>query len=70
MSLELQSLLPRFETMLAGMGEDGRAVAFQMLVEPDAGLGLGQDRCERGFADLKRIMPQVVAIQLDQVEGV
>jgi hypothetical protein len=40
-----------------------------MLVEPDAGAGLGQDRCERGFADLKRITPQVVPVQLDQVEG-
>src|SRR5262245_65231608 len=41
-----------------------------MLVEPDAGLGLGHDRRERGLADLKRIAPQVVAVQLDQVEGV
>jgi hypothetical protein len=52
------------------MGEDGRAVAFDMLVEPDAGAGLGQNRCERGLADLKRITPQVVAVQLNQVEGV
>ena len=41
-----------------------------MLVEPDAGLGLGHDRCERGLADLKRIASQVVAVQLDEVEGV
>ena len=41
-----------------------------MLVEPDAGVGLGHDRCERALADLKRIAPQVVAIQFDQVEGV
>ena len=52
------------------MGEDGRAVAFDMLVEPDAGAGLGHDRGERGLADLKRIAPQVVAVQLDEVEGV
>ena len=32
------------------MGEDGRAVARQMLVEPDAGVSLGHDRCERGLA--------------------
>jgi hypothetical protein len=32
------------------MGEDGRAVALDMLVEPDTGTGLGQDRCERGLA--------------------
>jgi hypothetical protein len=29
-----------FEAELAGMGEDGRAVALDMLVEPDAGAGL------------------------------
>ena len=28
-----------FEAELAGMGEDGRAVAFHMLIEPDAGAG-------------------------------
>ena len=52
------------------MGEDGRAVALDMLVEPDAGLGLGHDRCERGLADLKGIAPQVVPVQLDEVEGI
>src|SRR5215813_6912952 len=31
---------------------------------------LGHDRCERGLADLKRITPQIVAVQFDQVEGV
>ena len=41
-----------------------------MLVEPDAGARLGHDRRERGLADLKRIAPQIVAVQLDQVEGV
>ena len=51
------------------MGEDGRAVAFQMLIEPDAGLSLGHDRCKRGLADLKRIAPQVVAVQFDQVKA-
>src|SRR5262249_24950068 len=44
-----------FESHLAGVGEDGRAVALDMLVEPDAGASLGQDRCERGLTDLKRI---------------
>ena len=52
------------------MGEDGRGVAFDMLIEPDAGAGLGHDRRERGFADLQRITPHVVAVQLDQVESV
>src|SRR5215813_104742 len=48
-----------FEAKLAGMGEDGRAVALDMLIEPDAGAGLGHDRGERGLADLKRITPEV-----------
>src|SRR5215470_18625036 len=43
---------------------------LDILVEPDAGAGLDHDRCERGLADLKRIAPQVVAVGLDQVEGV
>ena len=42
----------------------------QMTAEPDAGAGLGHDGCKRGLADLKRVAPQVVAVQLDQVEGV
>jgi hypothetical protein len=52
------------------VGKDGRAVAFHVFVEPDAGVGLGYDRCERGLADLKRITLQVVAVQFDQVESV
>ena len=53
-----------FETKLAGIGEDGRAFALHMLVEPDAGAGLGHDIRERGLADLKRIAPQIVAVQV------
>ena len=53
------------------MGEDGRAIALDMLIEPDAVSSLGQNnRCERGLADLERVTAQVVAIQLDQVESV
>src|SRR6516165_9995423 len=59
-----------FETKLAGMGEDGRAVALRVFVEPYAGAGLGHNRCERGLADLKRVAPHVVAVQFDQIEGV
>jgi hypothetical protein len=59
-----------FEAKLAGVGEDRRAVALDMLVEPDARSSLRHDRCERGFADLQRIAPQVVAVLFDQVEGV
>ena len=42
------------------MGEDGRAVALDMLVEADA----EALRCERGLADLKRIASQIVAVQV------
>ena len=52
------------------MGEHGRAIALDMLVEPDAGASLGQHARKRGLADLKRIAPHVVAVQLDKVEGV
>ena len=52
------------------MGEDRRAVALDMLVEPDAGASLGHGRCECSLADLKRIAPQIIAVQFDQVEGV
>ena len=55
---------------LAGVGEDGRAVALDMLVEAQAKASFGQRTSKRGLADLKRIAPQVVAVQLDQVEGV
>ena len=59
-----------FEAKLAGRGEGGRAVALYVLIEPDAGLGLGHDRREHGLAEIKRITPQVVAVQFDEVEGV
>jgi hypothetical protein len=44
------------------MGEHGRAVALDLLVEPDAGPSLGQDHLKRCLAALKRIRPQVVAV--------
>jgi hypothetical protein len=47
------------------MGEDGRAVALHMLIEPDARAGLGHDRCERGLAHLKRIAAEIVAVQFE-----
>src|SRR5262249_52814205 len=49
---------------------DSRAVALDVFIESNAGAGLGHDRCERGLADLKRIAPQVIAVQLNEVEGV
>jgi hypothetical protein len=47
------------------MGENGRAVALDMLVEPDAGASLGHDDASVALRDLKRITPQVVAVQFD-----
>jgi hypothetical protein len=41
-----------------------------MLIEPNARASPGHDRCERGLADHKRIAPQIVTVQFDQVEGV
>jgi hypothetical protein len=52
------------------MGEDGRAVAFHVFIEPYAGAGLGHDRCEGGLANRKRIAAEIVAIQFDQIECV
>jgi hypothetical protein len=38
------------------MLEDGRAViVIEMLVEPDAGTGLGQHGCERRLPHLERL---------------
>src|SRR5262249_55027436 len=59
-----------FEAHLAGVGEDGRAVAFQMLVEAQAKAGFSQHTSKRGLADLKRIAPEVIAVQFNEVEGV
>jgi hypothetical protein len=59
-----------FKPHLAGMGEDGRAVAFHMFVEPDAWAGLGQHHFQRGLAALQRIRSEIVAVQFDQIEGI
>src|SRR5262245_53884002 len=55
------------KTHFAGVRADRRAVALDMLVEPDDRASLGYDRRKRGFADLKRIAPQIIAVQLDEV---
>src|SRR5262249_33742923 len=52
------------------MREHGRAVALDMLVEAQPKASFGQHASQRGLADFQRITPQVVAIELDQVEGV
>jgi hypothetical protein len=50
------------QSHLAGMGEDGRAVALQMLVEAQAKASFGQHTSKRGLAHFP--------IQLNQVESV
>jgi hypothetical protein len=35
--------------------ESERAIALDMLVEPDAGAGRGHDRCERGLTVLRHV---------------
>jgi hypothetical protein len=50
--------------------EDGRTVAFHVLVESNAWPSFGQDSLKRGLATFQRITPQIIAIQFDQVEGV
>src|SRR6516165_8583491 len=52
------------------MGKDSRAVAFHVFVEAQAKASFGQRTSKRGLAHFQRITPHVVAIQLDQVEGV
>ena len=52
------------------MGEDGRAVALDVLVEAQAKASFCQHASKRGLAHFQRITPHVVAVQLDEVEGV
>jgi len=59
-----------FEAHLAGVGEDGRAVAFHVLIEAQAKASFGQRTSKRGLAHFQGIAPQVVAVQFDQIEGV
>src|SRR5262249_35899118 len=60
-----------FEPKVAGVAEYDLAVfLLDVLVEAQAGRCLGQDGRQRGLADLERIAAQVVAVELDQVEGI
>jgi hypothetical protein len=56
--------------MVVFLPASGGRHRHRSLVEPDATAGLGQDHLQRGLAALKRIMPQIVAVQLAQVECV
>jgi hypothetical protein len=69
-SFRCSGLAARRSAAIAGGRSSWPTVAFHVFVEPDTGAGLGDDRCERSLADLKRIAPEIVAVQLDDVEGV
>jgi len=59
------------ETELAGMGEDGRAVPDDVLVELNARFGdLPQEVLKRTPSLFQRVRPEVDAAQLQQVEDV
>src|SRR5262245_10691138 len=55
---------------LASMVKHSLAVALQVLVKSDTRPGLGQDHNQCFLAALEWIAPEVITVQLDQVEGV
>jgi hypothetical protein len=55
---------------LAGVAEDGLAVALDVLVPSQARPHLDQQGSQRGLADIERLSPEIVAVQFDQVESV
>src|SRR5262245_31232469 len=52
------------------MREHGRTISLDVFIEPQARSGTPQYRCQRGLPCIERLPPQVVAVQLDQVEGI
>jgi hypothetical protein len=54
----------------ASVREDDRAVLGDVLVEQDAGLGIAQQARQRGLSVEERAIAQILAVMLDQVEGV
>jgi putative intracellular protease/amidase len=59
-----------FSTDSAGMFEHRRAIPGDVFVEHDARLGIAQQSRQRGLAVEKRAIAQILAIALDQVEGI
>jgi hypothetical protein len=53
----------------ASVLEDHRALAAVVLAEGDALVGPAEELCQKALSLLDRGAPQVVAVQLDQVEG-
>jgi hypothetical protein len=52
------------------MDKHGGAIGFDMFVQADADGGLGENRGERGLADLKRLATKIVAVQFYEIEGI
>src|SRR5262245_16682645 len=59
-----------FQAELAGVAEDSLAVALNVLVPSQARPYLDQQGSQRGLAHIERLTSEIVAVQLDQVEGV
>jgi hypothetical protein len=57
-----------FATQLAGMREDGRAVALNVLAELDAGPRIGEQPFEPRLALIERLRSPVLAVELEQVD--
>ena len=58
-----------FAAESAGVLEDGRAVAVEMLVEGDTVAGVAEQIGEHGLAALDRLPAKVLAVEFDQIEG-
>ncbi len=52
------------------MAEHRRAVIFDVVIEPNTVTSIGQKIGKRRLADLERIAAEIVAVQLDQIEGI
>jgi hypothetical protein len=51
------------------MREHGRTIGLDVFIEPQARSGTPRYSCQRGLPCIERLTPQVVTVQLDQVEG-
>jgi hypothetical protein len=51
------------------LAKHGLAIALHVLVKSDARPGLSQDHSQCFLAALEWIVPEVIAVQLDQLEG-
>src|SRR3954469_9465943 len=59
-----------FEAKLAGVREHRGPIALDVLIEPQSGARLGQERRQRGLADDERLTPQILAVEIEQIEGI